>query len=395
MSSAVPYISSLAEALGWAVDSVDAEGDRLVFVCSGPSGASLLFWLMPFRENEPCFRAGRSFVLGYRDELSPDALQFLERLGEELSLAEAGGEELEFETLERRRDGPSLIYGSDQVELRVTLNCQERCVFCNSWGMAENLAETREEAGRLLEEARKAGARKLVVSGGEPLLVSWVTELIADAREIGIEYVTLQTNGVLLGDPRAQAALMCAVPDDILVSLHGCTEEVVGDITGKPEFFEPKLAGLKGALKAGFSVDLNFVICRRNLGHLDEFVRFAAALNPRPHQVAFSFVAPSGLAWDNRDDVIPSVANAAPRLLAALQLACKLELKVVHSEYCGIPTCVEPLLREFAEPITDERPMHVPPDKVKVDRCRQCNWDHRCSGIFKRYIEMYGDGEFS
>ena len=364
------------------MDSVDAEGDRLVFVCSGPSGASLLFWLMPFRENEPCFRAGRSFVLGYRDELSPDALQFLERLGEELSLAEAGGEELEFETLERRRDGPSLIYGSDQVELRVTLNCQERCVFCNSWGMAENLAETRAEAGRLLEEARKAGARKLVVSGGEPLLVRWVPELLADAREAGIEYITLQTNGVLLDDPRAQAALARAEPDDILVSLHGCTEEVVGDITGKPELFERKLAGLEATLKAGRTVDLNFVVCRRNLDHLDEFVRFAAALDPEPHLVAFSFVAPSGLAWDNRDEVIPSVAAAAPRLLAGLQLARKLKLRVVHSEHCGIPTCVEPLLRQFAEPVTDERPMHVPPDKVKLDRCRPCTWDRRCSGIF-------------
>ena len=115
---------------------------------------------------------------------------------------------------------------------------------------------------------------------------------------------------------------------------------------------------------------------------------------PGLHQVAFSFVAPSGLAWDNRSEVIPSAAEAAPRLLAALRLARELKLAVVHSEYCGIPTCVEPSLREFAEPVSDERPMHVPPDKMKLDRCRQCTWDRRCSGIFKRYIEMYGMEEF-
>ncbi len=394
MSKALEFVPGLVEALGWSVESVNPEGDRLLFTCSGPSDSSLSFWFMPYRENEPAFRTGKSFILGYRDELSPDAQQFLERLATELSLAEAKGVTLEFDSPGAVGEGPSLIYGSDQVEIRVTLACQERCVFCNSWGMAENLAETRADAGRLLRLACDAGARKLVVSGGEPLLVSWVPELIADARELGIEYVTIQTNGVLLGDHRAKAALAAARPDDILVSLHGCTRDVVGDITGKPELFEGKLAGLETTLQAGYTVDLNFVVCRRNLDHVEEFVRYAAALEPRPHQVAFSFVAPSGLAWDNRQEVIPPVSVAAPKLLAALKLAARLKLKVVHSEYCGIPTCVEPGLREFAEPVTDERPMHVPPDKVKLDRCRRCSWDRRCSGIFRRYIEMYGDADF-
>ena len=69
-------------------------------------------------------------------------------------------------------------------------------------------------------------------------------------------------------------------------------------------------------------------------------------------------------------------------------------LNVVHSEYCGIPTCVAPGLREFAEPHTDDRPMHVPQDKAKLSRCNKCEWDSRCSGIFKRYLELYGDKEF-
>lgn len=388
------FVPGLVGDLGWAVDRVSPEGERLVFTCSHPSGDSLSFWLMPFKRDEPAFRAGKSFVLGYRDQLSQEGGIVLQRLATELSLAEAKGLELEFESAGTGNEGPSLIYGSDQVEVRVTLACQERCRFCNSWGMAENLAETKAEAERLLRQARVAGAKKLVVSGGEPLLVSWVSEFIAEARKIGIEYVTIQTNGVLLGEPKAQATLAAAKPNDILVSLHGCTEAVVGEITGKPELFDRKVEGLETTLKAGYTVDLNFVVCKQNLDHLEEFVRFAAALEPEPHQVAFSFVAPSGLAWDNRQDVIPTAAAAAPKLLAALELAAELGLKVVHSEYCGIPTCVEPGLREFAEPVTDERPMHVPPDKMKLDRCRHCTWDRRCSGIFKRYIEMYGDGEF-
>lgn len=131
---------------------------------------------------------------------------------------------------------------------------------------------------------------------------------------------------------------------------------------------------------------MNFVVCKQNMWRIDAFVKRMAKLDPAPAFVSFSFVAPSGLAWENRAETVPSLTEAAPLLLSGLRLGRDLGLRVVHSEYCGIPTCVCPDLREFAEPCTPERPMHVPPDKEKPPMCDRCDWSWRCSGIFRRYM---------
>jgi MoaA/NifB/PqqE/SkfB family radical SAM enzyme len=295
-------------------------------------------------------------------------------------------------------EGPVLLYGSDQLEIRVTLACNERCVFCNSPGDVANAAMALESALELARDARAQGAAKLVLTGGEPLLVPWLPELVAEARALGYTRVCLQTNGVLLGevllgDEERAAGLRGMALDEILVSVHGADRETVGRITGRPDMYEALLRGLHAALAMRCRAMLNFVVCRQNLEGMGAFVRFVAGLPRVPDLTAFSFVAPNGRAWDNRVEVIPRMSDAAPRLLAALRLASSLALPVVHSEYCGIPTCLEPGLREFAEPCTDDRPMHVPPDKTKLPGCDRCAWSLRCSGVFRRYLELHGSGE--
>lgn len=356
-----------------------------------------MFWVQPLCDEQSCYTRGLSFMLGYPgSDMPPAGLALLDTLTDTLRRAEEAGESLEFPKVPATAEAvePVLIYGTDQVELRVTKRCMETCVFCNSWNLVDNLADTREEAMDVLERAARLGAGKLVISGGEPLLVPWVADLGARARQLGYRHVTLQTNAVLLSRPTGQKTLSLAAPDDILVSMHGSSREVVGAVTGRPDLFDDKRAGLQAALESGIPTAINFVVCRQNIGDIGPFVQWAAGLTPAPYLVSFSFVAPSGLAWENRAQTIPRASEAAPALLEGLQLAAGLGLAVVHSEYCGIPTCVLPELRRFSEPCTPDRPIHVPSSKTKISACESCNWNSRCSGIFKRYLDLYSGNEF-
>lgn len=391
-----PELTALLTARGWTVESVATEGRRLVATCKDGEDDDLIFWLMPRVDGESCFRLAGHYLVGYRSKsLSKNGLALLEELAALLCTLPEGmlGQPDSGGRASDDQD-PTFIYGGDQFEIRVTSACNEQCVFCNSWGAVENLAETREAAFALTKKAREQGANKLVVTGGEPLLVPWVAALMEQARNLGFTYLVVQTNGTPLADEGILAELVAAHPDEVLISVHGRTPETVGSITGRESLFHAKMTGLANALLAGLRVAVNFVVCRQNLEEIGQFVEYLAGLSPRPYLVSFSFVAPSGLAWENRGTTIPPAKEAAPRLLAALTRACELGLNVVHSEYCGIPTCVAPGLREFAEPHTDDRPMHVPQDKAKLSRCNKCEWDSRCSGIFKRYLELYGDKEF-
>jgi MoaA/NifB/PqqE/SkfB family radical SAM enzyme len=431
-------LAAAAQAAGWDAVSIEAEGDRMLMAlrrgprslpappppgrspASSPSsaesaGASFLAWIRP-ASDEPSFSRAGAWSVGYRGDLPAGADSLLRSLVEALADHPAPPRPAE--------PDPALIFGTDQLEIRVTLACNEHCVFCNSWHGADNLTTDLPAAVALLERARLLGTRKLVISGGEPLLVPWIPELAREARRLGFSYICLQTNAVLLSRRRRTAPterarqdiggaslrsvglsvpspqpptpapwslLQATAPDEVLVSAHGSTPEVLAAVTRRPALAQAHLDGLCRLLASDFRIIVNFVVCRQNLADLPDFVRFLARQPKRPLLLSLSYVAPIGLAWDHRHETIQRYSDAAPAVLAALRMARSLGLDAVLPEYCGIPTCVLPELREFADPADERRPVHVPPDKMLVPRCEPCPWKPRCSGIFRRYVEMFGD----
>jgi hypothetical protein len=129
--------------------------------------------------------------------------------------------------------------------------------------------------------------------------------------------------------------------------------------------------------------------------HASSTMEMLASLSAPPEMVAFSFVAPSGAAARAGQETIPTMSEAAPYLLAGLRRAAELNLGPVLVEYCGMPTCIEPALRAYCEPFESDHPLGVPPDKRKLSVCQTCCWNHRCSGIFKGYLDLYGNDEIT
>lgn len=182
------------------------------------------------------------------------------------------------------------------LRISITDRCNFRCPYC----MPEEIfgadfpfqARARilrfEEITRLARLFAQLGARKLRLTGGEPLLRAQLPKLVQALAALNdIEEIALTTNGVLL--PRHAAVLRDAGLTRITVSLDALDEGAFARMSGRRGSPEQVLAGIAAAEAAGFApLKINAVVRRgvneneiaplarhfRGSGHILRFIEY-------------------------------------------------------------------------------------------------------------------------
>jgi cyclic pyranopterin phosphate synthase len=172
------------------------------------------------------------------------------------------------------------------LRLSLTARCNLACPYCLPDGLEPPGVLTLAQRRRVIEAAVALGAHSLRLTGGEPLLVSGLEELIAAVQPLrarqpegpGLRQIALTSNGALLSAGRA-LALRAAGLDRITLSLDGTTGAAVARMAGlggsDPQERERRgaallakvLAAIEHARSAGFdpargALKLNAVIQR-------------------------------------------------------------------------------------------------------------------------------------
>src|SRR5579884_1203275 len=93
----------------------------------------------------------------------------------------------------------------DNLRISVTDRCNIRCFYCMPEEgvkfQAREQVLTFEEIERFARVAASLGVRKLMITGGEPLLRRGLADLIRKLAAVpGIQDLALTTNGVLLAE---------------------------------------------------------------------------------------------------------------------------------------------------------------------------------------------------
>lgn len=86
----------------------------------------------------------------------------------------------------------------------VTSHCNFHCEFCNIWRMKPGFQVSEELARKLIVQLADMGVVYFSFSGGEPLLIPYVFDLLAAAKKEGILYTHLVSNGYLMDKNNAQ-----------------------------------------------------------------------------------------------------------------------------------------------------------------------------------------------
>lgn len=217
-----------------------------------------------------------------------------------------------------------------ELWLELETRCNLRCGFCyNYWKDGRQPpprratpADTMAALARLVD---RVDCRQLAISGGEPLLLTWLDDLLALLKPHGFPMV-LTTNGLLLTRQRA-GDLVARGITAIQVPLHSHLEAVHDALSGGIRCWEHSIAALAAARENTPNVSAVCVLTQANLEHLVAVVEICAALDLR--RVMANRFVPSGAGALNAEQLgVPTDAQLAAVLREADAVAARHGIRI-------------------------------------------------------------------
>ncbi|MGD0545971.1 MAG: GTP 3',8-cyclase MoaA [Candidatus Acidiferrales bacterium] len=181
-------------------------------------------------------------------------------------------------------------FGRQITDLRISVTdrCNFRCVYCRSADPENHMAEHAllewDKYERLARILVGMGIRKIRVTGGEPLVRPGVEDFIARLKALGVQDLSMTTNGHLLAERCDR--LVAAGLDRINISLDSLDREKFEQIT-RTKTFDQVLEGIRIAQASPLRpVKVNAVLVRGiNDGEVEAFAEFA-----REHDIIMRFI---------------------------------------------------------------------------------------------------------
>lgn len=104
--------------------------------------------------------------------------------------------------------------------LYITNRCNFRCSFCNIWRKPATATLSLAKAKNIVDSLSNLGCFYFSISGGEPLLVDYLDQLLRYARGSRLKYIHLVTNGYILDVQWAKRLGMSRI-NEISISIDG------------------------------------------------------------------------------------------------------------------------------------------------------------------------------
>lgn len=277
--------------------------------------------------------------------------------------------------------------------VRTGFGCNQDCGLCwqgRDWGRYGP-----EQVLVWIEDLRAAGARSLLISGGEPTLDAELPRYVERARALGFAEITLETNAVQLAKPALAERLRDAGLTSAFVSLHSGDAAVSDAITRAPGTHARTVLGVRALLGAGVPVVLNAVLTAEGLDHLGQLPDFIDAAFGRHPLLRSLMISYPTDPFDRA--LLPSIVPDPPRLRAALRGAIDrcFELGIAVRGLDG--PCGPPLCAFGADlRITDRAPKPGPLDfRFHLPACAGCAVKAACFGVRQVDVDRYGDASVS
>jgi radical SAM protein with 4Fe4S-binding SPASM domain len=165
------------------------------------------------------------------------------------------------------------------VQFELTSGCNQKCIFCyNVWKencstSLTNKSLSKEDHFKIIDILTKNEIFDIIFSGGEPLLIEWLEELIKKVSKKNIESMII-TNGILLTKKRA-VSLKKSGLNSIQISLHHYLEKTNNFLVGK-NTFKKSLFGIKNALRVfgRDNINVNMVALPETSNDVYEMAKF-------------------------------------------------------------------------------------------------------------------------
>ncbi len=205
--------------------------------------------------------------------------------------------------------------------VRLTFDCNDRCVFCLDADTHDGRIRGRAEVKAQILDGRRKGAERLILSGGEPTMHPDFVEFVRLGRSAGYSRVQTVTNGRMFAYREFLTRAIDAGLGEITFSIHGPDAKIHDALVGVKGAFDEEIAGLRHALDDGrVIVNIDVCVMRANVRHLPEMLRRFTAMGVREFDLLQ--VIPFGRAYrEGKDTLFYDLEQARPWLLEAFAYA--------------------------------------------------------------------------
>lgn len=289
-----------------------------------------------------------------------------------------------------------------KVAIITGYRCNNNCRFCYDANKRDYPSLTTDQTKQRLTEARNRGCDYIDFLGGEFTIRKDALELIRFAKELGYKVIALTTNGRVLSYSDIAEKFIEAGLTDIIYSIHGHTPELHDFQTRVSGSFKQLVKGIKNTQELGIPFFANITLTKLNYKHLPQIAQFLVDLGCV--NAEFIYVDPTGAAYNDFNDIVPTVKEIASYIRQCLDIGMKNRIPHWHVRY--YPMCYlfgyEDYISEAHDPF--ENVEHFGPEfenydvessrrsiaRVKSLRCVSCKYVNRCEGIWKVYAEKRG-----
>jgi len=291
-----------------------------------------------------------------------------------------------------------------RVDIKIGFNCNNKCKFCVQGNKREHYQnKSINEIKEALYKAKQNELTGVVFTGGEPCIHPNIIEAVRYAKELGFEYIQIQSNGRMFAYYDFCQKLILAGANEFSPALHSSQEQIHDFLTSNKGAFQQVVQGIKNLKKLNQYILTNTVITSRNYQDLPALAELFIDLSV--DQFQFAFVHILGTAAENQDWLVPKKSEIMPFVKRGLDIGINAGKRVMTE---AIPYCFmegyEDYIAEKIMPETQvvdaEGVIESYSDyrwklgKEKRKECENCRYFNICEGPWKEYLEIYGWEEF-
>ena len=288
-----------------------------------------------------------------------------------------------------------------RIDIKTGYSCNNNCRFCMLGDKRRTMRNrTTHECEQELDLAKKKGAEKVLLTGGEPTIRKDIFDLVAYAKRLGFRTIHIESNGRMFSYPEITKRMMDAGANSFSISLHAHEPRLYAYITRtSEEAFQQAMDGIRNLTERGGNISLNSVIVKPNYRYLSEIVRIASGFRL---SVNFPFINPFGSVWRDREEMVPTLTEIRPHLHSAIDLAnrndvfattemipfCFMQGYEKHIAEPNLPD-IEIRAIEYSEDFNEMRKS----SRIKAEKCKKCKKYMVCEGISRHYAKFKGTSE--
>lgn len=281
-----------------------------------------------------------------------------------------------------------MVSGIDRLQglVRTGFRCNQDCGLC--WQGRSWAAYDGDQIVRWIEDLHAAGARHLIISGGEPTIDRQLFRYVERARQLGFDEISLETNAIQFAKAGFAEQARVAGVTECFVSLHSGDAVVSDALTRAPGTFARTILGIRALHEAGISVRLNCVLTAAGLEHVAGLPDFIHDTFGRGRSITFTLPS-SPFDQTQMSTLMPDPTRLRAVLSPLLDRALELGLDVGGLDGpCGPPLCAF-----GADPrVASLRPLEAPVSfRHKIAACEGCAVASACFGVRGEQVELYGD----